>query len=542
MRKHVLQLLSGLAILTCSALAFPQLTPQAKPQSQLAWNTVANNGMMMPGSSAKFNSYNQPSINVNGTVVFRARSKGGSGATQVHGIYLYTPGKSSSGQLAVVFDKNSLVPPPNNNNVTFIEFPSFPRIDQLTDSIVTRGASQPVLTYLLGDGTETRIGTSGVYVERSGQSTKGTLTAASQLGGVPGYSLYQVPGTDAGTKFDQFPGAPSISSDLVVFKGNYTTLALESKTGIYYRDIAATNGLSPVERIADTSTYIPGTSIPFGATAPPSAALGRTVFTGWDNEVSPTVGGIFLATITADPNLTALVSIGDQVPGEAEGMGFTNFGESLGFDGRYVVFWGAWGTETKAIHLTCPVDGNKDVITYCLGQYPDGFDTTVPLHQGIFVLDTVAKQSSDHLWALAKTPGDFDDFVYWVFSGKVPGTEGSEDGEPARWRSSSFAGISAGKKDFRVVFKAKTYGAESTLDGIYTVLGPTASTITPVIRVGDKVADLNIDPGAPAGLEVVSIGLERDGYRGAWLALNAGMLNAVTGDSWAGVYVTNLKP
>ena len=540
MRKYAFPLISGLAILTCSALAFAQITPQVKPQPQPTWTTVANNGMTMPGSNVVFNSYNQPSINVNGTVVFRARSKGGSGGTPVHGIYLYKPGKSLSSQLTLIFDKNSLVPPPNNTNATFIEFPSFPRIDQLTDSIVTRGASQPVLTYLLGDGKETKAGTSGIYVQRAGQSTKATLTAASQLGNVPGYSLFAVPGIDPATKFDQFPGAPSISGDLVVFKGNYTTDA--SKTGVYFRDIAAANGLSPVQRIADTSTYIPGTSILFGATATPSAALGKVVFTGWDNEELPTVGGIYLAAITADPSLAALVSIGDQVPGEAANTTFTNFGESIGFDGRYVVFWAAWGSETRAIHLTCPADGNQDLVDYCLGHYPDGFYTTVPLHQGIFVYDTLAKQSSAHLWAVAKTGGAVDDFVYWVFSGKVPGTEGSEDGEPARWRSSSFAAVSAGKKDFRVVFKAKTYGTDSTLDGIYTVLGPAASTITPVIRVGDKVADLNIDSGAPAGSEIVSVGLERDGYRGAWLAVNAGMLNPITGDSWAGVYVTNLKP
>ena len=540
MRKYVLPLFSGLAILTCSALAFPQLAPQTKPSSQPAWTTIANNGTTMPGSSVFFNSYNQPSVNVNGTVVFRARSKGGSGGTPIHGIYLYTPGKKLSGQLSLVFDKNSLVPPPNNNTSTFIEFPSFPRIDQLTDSIVTRGASQPVLTYTLPDLTETQAGTSGVYVQRTGKSGKGTLTAASQLGIAPGYEYFAVPGVDPATKFDQFPGAPSISDNLVVFKGNYTTDA--SKTGIFFRDIAAANGISPVQRIADTSTYIPDTSILFGATAPPSAALGKVVFTGWDNEESPTVGGVYLASIGPDPTIKALVSIGDQVPGEEAGTVFTNVGESLGFDGRYVVFWASWGTETREIHLTCPVDGNKDVVAYCLGLYPDGFPTTVPLHQGIFVYDTLPNKGSVPLWAVAKTTsGGFSDFVYWVFSGKVPGTEGSEDGEPARWRSSSFAAVSAGKKDFRVVFKAKTYGTASTLDGIYTVLGPDASTVTPVIQVGDKVADLKIDSQAPAGSEIVSVGLERDGYRGSWLALTASMLNSDNA-SWAGVYVTNLKP
>lgn len=538
MRTLKFRLFSGLALLSCSTLAFSQLTPQAKPQPkpEPGWTTVVNNGGTMPGTQSIFNSYNQPSVNVNGTVVFRARSKGGSGTTPIHGIYLYTVAKSASGQLTLVFDKTSLVPPPNNNGATFIEFPSFPRIDLLTDSIVTRGTSQPVLTYLL-DGADTKAGTSGVYVERNGKSGKGTLTAASQLGSVPGYSLFAVPGAESVTKFDQFPGAPSISDNLVVFKGNYTEST--SKTGIYFRDIAAANGLSPVQRIADTSTYIPGTSIPFGATAPPSAALGKVVFTGWDNEEAPTAGGIYLAPISPDPQLTTLVSIGGQVPGEAAGTSFTNVGESLGFDGRYVVFWGSWGSETRAIHLTCPVDGNKDVIDYCIGQHPDGFDTTVPLHQGIFVYDTLAKPNNAHLWAVAKTTNGFDDFVYWVFSGKVPGTEGSDDGEPARWRSSSFAAISSGKSDFRVVFKGKNYGTDSTLDGIYTVLGPSVSAVTALMTTNTD--GTTVDPQAPGGSKVVSLGIERDGYRGEWLAVTAGMLNSA-GDSWAGVYVINLKP
>jgi hypothetical protein len=44
-----------------------------------------------------------------------------------------------------------------------------------------------------------------------------------------------VPGAPAGTKFDQFPGAPAVAGDKIAFKGNFTSGT--SKTGIYFRKI-----------------------------------------------------------------------------------------------------------------------------------------------------------------------------------------------------------------------------------------------------------------------------------------------------------------
>jgi len=43
---------------------------------------------------------------------------------------------------------------------------------------------------------------------------------------------------------------------------------------------------------------------------------------------------------------------------------------------------------------------------------------------------------------------------------------------------------------------------------------------------------------APAGSTVISLGIEREGYRAGWVAITAGMLDPVTAESWAGVYVT----
>ena len=518
MRLFAFRFLTGLAMLTCSALA----------TAQTSWTTVVNNGDVMPGTSVLFNSYNQPSVNALGTVVFRARSKGGSGTEPVHGIYTRNMLRGTATER--VFDKTSTVPSPNNNSATFIEFPSFPRIDLLTSTVLTRGTSQPVLTYTLPDGTETKAGTSGIYVKRNSSY----LTAASQLGVASDFSYFQVPHAMSGTKFDQFPGAPSITGMLAVFKGNYTEDNV-SKTGIYFRNITTRHGLTPVSRIADTSTVIPGQgSVTFGATAPPSSALGMTVFTGWDNEDNPIVGGIYLAPVRSDPKLTTIVSIGDQVPGEASGTTFRNFGENLAFDGRYVAFWATWGTDTHSIHLSCPTDGNKDLIAYCNQQYPNGYDPNIPVHQGIFAYDILFHR----LTALAKSPTNYEDFLYWVFSGKPPGTGGSEseDGEPARWRSSPFVAISARFVTFRVAFKAHTQNY--SVDGIYAAQGPNASSFATLLDT--TTPGTAVDPKAPAGSKVVALGIEREGYRYGWLTITASMLDPVTTESWAGIYVRYL--
>ena len=51
------------------------------PSPGFVWVTVVNNNDLMPPLNEKnFNSYNQPSVNVDGLVVIRARSRGGHGA------------------------------------------------------------------------------------------------------------------------------------------------------------------------------------------------------------------------------------------------------------------------------------------------------------------------------------------------------------------------------------------------------------------------------------------------------------------------------
>ena len=331
------------------------------------WSTVVNNGDPVPGSTRQFNSYSPPSVNARGMVVFRGRSRGGQGQGEPErGVYARNMSNAAS-VVVKIADVQTIVPQPNNTTyngklASFNEFPAFPRIGVNANTVATRGQSQPVWTYTLPDGTETRVGTSGIYATPNGA----LVTGMAQLGAVPTFAHFQVPGAPPGTKFDQFPGAPTLATaSVTAFKGNYTDGV--SKTGVFYRDMLATGGLSPTQLIANSDMLIPGQppagTVKFGSTAPPSAEQGSVVFLGVDNEDRPTLGGIYRAPVRPSPPLQTLVRIGGPVPGES--AVFNRLGEALSFDGRFMAFWGAWGKRTKTVHLFCPTEGNSALIEYC---------------------------------------------------------------------------------------------------------------------------------------------------------------------------------
>ncbi|MBE0618035.1 MAG: hypothetical protein IH608_08930, partial [Proteobacteria bacterium] len=508
------------------------------------WATVVNNNDKMPGAplDRTFNSYNQPSINVRGLVVIRARSIGGGGEPATHGIYTRDMSDPASpGPIVKILDRSSVVPEPNNQASKFIETPSFPRIDMTSDTIATRGNHQPVWAPESGDE---KVGTTGIYTNPFGD----LITGAAKLGAVDGFDFYAVPGVQPLTMFDVFPGAPAVTDGkTTVFKGNYT-VAGAGKTGVFYRELKTDNedphdaygGSYPVRLIANNAkTLIPGTGKVFGSTSPPSAAGGQVVFAGFDDEKTPTLGGIYRAALpeSDDPQegplkLTPLVSIGERVPGESVFTTFNQLGEGGAFDGRYVGFWGAWGEETRTVRLYCPTEGNKDRIAYCnqklvcadtgeterdpnstcddTGCYQD---MQVPVHQGIFVHDSVRGGTK----TVAKTGARFDEFVFWNYSGKTPcvgsgghGQEGAEDdGEPARWRSSAFVAVSG----LSTAFKAATGGVV----GIYFGQRPGQAVWTVLDTTTDGPS---LDPEAPAGSTITELGLEREGLRGDWLAVS----------------------
>jgi hypothetical protein len=508
-------------------------------RANVNWHTVANVKSMIPGTSRTFNSFNQPSINQHGVVVFKGQSKGSSGP--VVGIFTSDLSGAGATPLMKVADNSTVVPDPNNTlyngvPVTFTQFPSFPRIDQNAATIAFRAQHKPVWTYTLPDSTETRIGSAGIYTDATGPLS----TAIGLFGALPDFGYMQVPGEAPGTRFDQFPGSPAVTNgNVVVFKGNYT-IGDTGKTGVYFRDLSALGGESPLELIANSNTVIPnqpaGGTVVFGSTAPPSAEGGTVVFVGLDNEDAPTLGGIYAAPLAPSPTLQTLVGIGDPVPGEGNSARFNRLGEGLSFDGRFVAFWGAWGTEMRTVALLCPTDGEQGLLQTCQQQYPDGYQAQVPAHQGIFVYDMLMGTLAE----VARTTVEFDDFLYWNFSGRPPGVGGGDAGgdlvpEPPRWRSSSFLAVAGrGGDTYQVAFKARS----GAVDGIYIAQGPIA---TPVETVLDTtMPGMTIDPEAPSGAVVTSVGLEREGLRGNWLVINAGMEDPATTEVGAGIYATNV--
>lgn len=611
------------------------------------WYTVANNGDVIPTDSSsncgschedmassgvqasegsKFNSYNQPAINKDGVVVFRARSRGGhgggedggtggstsegmsgigagsgstgggesgggagsgglggsSGGQPERGIYMRNLGEQ--GPLYMVFRRSGTVPQPNNTTIkntdqlaSFNEFPSVPRIDAGSDTIATRGQSTPLWSYYLPDGTETRTGTSGIYTS-SGHGMP--TTGASMLGdvfveGVQTFPYFQVPvhGDDvaghvpAGTGFDQFPGSPAVTErTTIVFKGNFSVQVdgkPVGKTGVFYRDFAAKRGTARVELIASSFTKIPGQETYFGSTAPPSAGGKYAVFAGYDNEWTPTKGGIYRARLGNKPIvLETVVQVGDPVP-ETDGKTFDRFGEaiSVSSNGRHVLFWGGWDGE-QPVTLLCPAEGNAAMREAC-AQAPNA--ETVPVSQGFFLHDmqsettTVIARTGDVVYGRdgEEDPHQIKDFVYWNFSGRVPGKghEGEPDPEEtlelARWRSTSFGAVSGSGAPGMVAIKARFVdGGDALLLRNVKPSGP--GELKLLLRTGDEGA--MVDCQAPAGAVISALGVERDGFRGNWLAVNVSMLVpsvAVTASAggeeseeetgWAGIYAARFQ-
>jgi hypothetical protein len=529
------------------------------------FNIVVNNSDFIPGTDKLFNSYNQPSINADGVVVFRARSQGGNGQPAT-GIFLSDSKGSAIEAIAV---RGGMVPDPNNADATFNEFPSFPRIDRDSDMAAFRGQSNPVYLY-----ADTRIGTSGIYSNPSGS----LITAASLLGvpELPEFNYYSVPETDPSIRFDQFPGAPAPTNNVIAFKGNWTDGSGEGQTGVYVRDLIADGGQSPVRFIADSNTLIPDVSgdIEFGSTAPPSSSRNKVVFLGVDNEEDPTYGGIYLSDLKGDPTkLKTVVSLGGLAELLGDPDGLTKIGEVLSFDGRSVAYWGAWGDDVSYQLISCSEEGNQDIREYCrelsnegeqggIGQGSDGsyyFLREISDKQGIFITDIVTEKTR----LVAASGVDYESFVFFNFSGKPPGVgggdtpEGGEEGlELARWRESAFIAADGSDLAFKATnltpFDLSSIGFDDLDEfdgdvfiesgqGIYYQDLDVLTTPVAIVKSGDNGGIL--DPNAE-GIPIVSVALERDSLRFGRFAFSASMAASEDDmeseedevDTWGGIY------
>lgn len=513
--------------------------------AELQWQTVVNNSFTIPGGTKVFSSYSQPSVNTDGVVVFRGRSTGGKRET---GIFLR---KAATGKVLDVATLATEVPYPNNLNAKFLEFSAIPRIAENVENVAFLGLHKPVYRFTLPDGSETRAGTAGIYARLNSELV---ITGASKLAIAPDFGYYGVPGYKA-LPFDIFPGAPAITDDgVIVFKGNYQVDGV-GKTGIFFRRLLDTPGGGPEFHgmVANTDMEIPGMppsakyqQLTFSSTAPPSVSGHELVFLGLDNEDSPGAGGIYHAFIKDGAPLNEVVMIGKPLPNiDVSVPPLTRIGEGLSFDGRHVAFWGAWGNETRTLRLYCPEDGNPEILAYCNGvdpesQYDEDSDRwyqerQIPINQGIFLYSF----AEDKVYLVAENQAGFADFLFWVYSGKVPGEGPDIDAEPPRWRSSAFVAVSGGNVVFkaRSGFLAKDNTYVDPMDGLYLKDSLSGKPMEVVAELGMDGAmfDAALTPGT---MPVTGLGIERDGFRGRKLAITLTMANEEAG--WGGIYLTTV--
>ncbi len=512
--------------------------PQIPGIWNFMWQTVANNATVIPGPGNRtLSSYGHPSVNTKGQVVFRGRTT--MGGQRVSGIFyqrsLYQP-------LQVMADNRMEVPFPNNLAAEFTEFSAFPRIAMNSDFMSIRGLHSPVYRYILETGEETRIGNTGIYF-KFGDGL--LVTAASRLGAVPEFDYFGVPNKKA-LAFDVFPGPQAVTDEgYVVFKGNFT-INDEENTGIFYRQVLETpgGGIGSLQMIASSEMFMPDVPYPvkFDSTSPPTAVGNKVLFLGLDNEEDPTYGGIYMADLAPEPVLENIAGIGRTFAGTPEPL--TRLGETIAFDGRYVAFWGAWGTDMMHVKMFCPEDGNREILAYCNGvdpksMYDEEADrwyqfNLVPENQGIFVYDVQTGMS----YMAADNKGYLKDFTFWVYSGHVPGDH-EEDSEPPRWRGAAFVALSDGWVAFKgrasELTGDKTY--VDPVDGIYLANPIIGDGLKIVIETGMDGAylDTSIPEHFRATLPITNVGIERDGFRGNNLAITATMDDGE--NSWGGVYV-----
>lgn len=516
-------------------------------KAALAWQTVANGVSTLPGTTTAFNVFGPPSINASGVAVFRGQSvlttsKGSGESSATTGIY--TADLASNGKLAKVVDIATIVPAPNtltygSTLAKFGGFPAFPNIDQ-TSSFVGFNATHPPVITLPSSG---KGGSAGIYSNLGGALNTGVgIFVADATTTYPYFENPDLPGT----AFGAFPNSPAVvNGNTLVFKGDFlngTAVAM----GIYSRDVVAVNGTSPVALIASTySTKVPGKTMKFGYLAAPSAVGSTVVFVGYDRKDAPTAGGIYSTPISA-PTFTPLVTIGTPVPGEDTTATFNRFSDAVSFDGRFVGFWGAWGTETTNVHVTCPTD-DAAVQAYCLTIFPNGYDAKVPVHQGMFVYDTVNLT----LNVVAKTGSEFSDFTYWPFVGTLPEegapttTGGSSGGDepvevplepPAFVLSPAIAVVGQSGGNYQAAFKAKT----GPVDGIYMRSGP-GDAIPIVTALDSTMAGAAVDYAASASAQIQKFDLERSGMNGNWLAIGVNVQDGGKQSTSTGLYAADLS-
>lgn len=146
--------------------------------------TAANHRMNAPDTAPPYKAFSQSFVNARGELVFKGQSKSIPGPTI--GVYAREMSPGGDGPVMKLTENMTPVSQPNNTShngalAAFIQFQSFPWIDEDSDTAAFRGQSQPVRTFALADGTEMRIGSTGVYTSPQGALIGGTGVYITQV-------------------------------------------------------------------------------------------------------------------------------------------------------------------------------------------------------------------------------------------------------------------------------------------------------------------------------------------------------------------------
>ena len=522
-------------------------------RAALTWETAANGSRVLPGTTTPFATFGPPTVNASGLTAFRgvsavSVSDGTGESSTTTGIY--TVDLANGGTLEKVADIATVVPDPNTQTygqslAKFGGFPSPPLVSPDSRFVGFNATHPPVV--LLADG---KGGGFGLYSNLGGSLNTGV--GAFVATSTATYPYFQVPKMATGTAFGAFPASPTpVGGNTLVFKGDYLN-GTAVGMGLYYRDVVSENGQSPVSLIAATSvTAIPNSTRKFGYLGIPGTAASTVVFVGYDRKDAATMGGIYSAPIASEPQITALVNLGMQVPGEDTGVVFTGFADNLSFDGRFVGFWGSWGSATTTRTLSCSDVPDAALAAVCSSTvYPTGSTTVeVPVHQGFFLYDTTQQT----LAAVAKTGSDFRDFASYTFVGVLPeegpSTEvgsGSTGGggetevplEPQGFVLSPRIAV-AGQSgtSWQAAFMANTGG----VNGIYIATSSGQDSPAIATALDTTMVGTDVDYMASGTTRIRTLELDPAGMRGSWLAIGSTLFDSTTQSTSQGVYYTQLS-
>ena len=467
-------------------------------------------------------------------VVFRARSRGGAGTAGTSGIYIRD--MDEFGAIRTVFTRGAAVPQPNNalyngQLARFNEFPSVPRIDaELGHDCNARPVAHRSGRSRSADGSRNAHGHRGRLHQPEGRADDRCQHVGDVYGDASGRSFeyFQVPIAERAA-WDGLRPVPGFARrhraqhDRV--QGQFRRAWRRQDRCLLprRRRPSAAWRRSKWSRVRTRRfpVAVPGTAARSRSARPRRRARrqDRGVCRVRRREAVPTAGGIYRAQLGKQADHAARKSseIGDLVPGEVN-QRFKTFGEaiSLSSNGRSVLFWGTWGTETRKVTVDLPGRGQRrppHVLQAGHGQRPRGRGAREP---GVLRPRHAARHDR-------ASPGRVTASMAWKSRTSCTGTSrprsgrGRRRGRRRRHRgtgSLAFDGVWCRVRQRRA-HRGGVQGPDRRRQGRDLRPSPGRRARRNRQAARDRHAGVGgLDPETPSAAAITSVGIERDGFRG----------------------------